>query len=79
MATQIKYRLQGVTSEQLLLLAIFGDDIVRQRVNVELDRRARLQSGATIGRIDGAAAPKAIGPSGGPPGFVPAGPLTVAV
>lgn len=79
MATQIKYRLQGVTSEQLLLLAVFGDDIVRQRVNVELDRRARLQSGATIGRIDGTAAPKAVGPSGGPLGFVPAGQHTVAV
>jgi len=34
--------IQHASGEQLLLLAVFGTDRLRQRINRELDRRARL-------------------------------------
>ena len=36
-------RMQEATCDQLLLLAVFGDDAMRSRVDAELDRRARLR------------------------------------
>ena len=36
-------RMQEATCDQLLLLAVFGDDGMRSRVDAELDRRARLR------------------------------------
>ena len=36
-------RMQEATCDQLLLLAVFGDDAMRSRGDAELDRRARLR------------------------------------
>ena len=51
MMAQVRNRLEVATCEQLLLLAVFGDDGLRDRVERELDRRAHRDRCATLARI----------------------------
>ncbi len=51
MMAQVRNRLEVATCEQLLLLAVFGDDGLRERVDRELDLRAQRDRRATLAQI----------------------------
>lgn len=44
MVASTKWQLQKATGHQLLLLAVFGDGETRQKIDAELDRRARMRA-----------------------------------
>ena len=52
MVAKPRHQLREATCEHLLLLAVFGDDAMKSRVDGELDRRARLRDFMSAGAPD---------------------------